>query len=286
MFKVLITLGCIAVALILLAFAFGLQMIAVLEARAMSKTPALYVVPTELPDQSVYKGKVVAVEHGPLQWESPWPGMNFETEVGSNTFSFRAENGVSVSFLIRTGDPAVEPFFQRNDPNQATARRLYGVAGKSQYDFKRAVLETSPSDMSLWMGRGNAFRKMVFMGIKQGSMAPLGAHGIYRIETSAWKGFQFGRTSGGNSSVQVDLYGGGFYIVLMIVQSDSRSHQITQAEINRVIESFRMRVDPEEDDDDDDQKQAPPPPPAPKKRATPNSPARSEELEMIPARWS
>ncbi|HKW34923.1 MAG TPA: hypothetical protein VJN92_18070 [Candidatus Acidoferrum sp.] len=247
----------------------GVATVFALEARYVAwKIPVVKKTPLQLPDQTIAQGAGRKLAYFGYEFEVPWEIDEAKSkELGQYNpqppkeqfIAFRSGNRLTV-FRIAPKEfvnnflsmgKAVEGRCASPDDEASLAlklllcdlgapKALYGEdVLQSDYSFKERVLETTPDKVGLLTPRREAAASAVLLVIK-GIMMPGGSEsGIYRIQTGDFRGFQFGDPRS-RRPLLLEIYNeeGGFSFIFA-QQKNGSEPPITQAEINRVIQSLR-----------------------------------------------
>jgi hypothetical protein len=119
-------------------------------------------------------------------------------------------------------------------------RSIYGdEASESDYGFYKAMLETTPSQITPFVSRREAVADQMLLLFK-GISVPSAKSGIFSIQTSDFRGFQFENPRARPPRIIDDLYSNDGGIELMFCQkTDGTAPTVSQPEINRIIQSIR-----------------------------------------------
>lgn len=221
---------------------FGAATLVALEATYLSwKMPVVRKTPTELQDQSIAQGLARKLAYFGYEFEVPWEVDETKSkQVGQmQLVAFRSGNALLVSRIAPK--EFVNAFLSSEKSDTAGLKALYGEdVLKSDYLLMERVLEATPDKVGLLTPRSEAVGSAMLVLIK-GIMMPLGGEsGIYRIRTGDFRGFQFGDPRRRSRSIDLEIYNedGGFGFIFT-QRPNGAAPPITQAEINRVVQSLR-----------------------------------------------
>jgi hypothetical protein len=116
-------------------------------------------------------------------------------------------------------------------------------AFESDLGFMRTLLQITPRDMSPFMHKRQAAASTTLLLIKAISVPDAGS-GIFSIRTADFQGFQFGNPQSRSSPIRDDLYRDDGGIEFMFFQGSGSSPSVSQAEINRILQSVRRISSP------------------------------------------
>jgi hypothetical protein len=119
-------------------------------------------------------------------------------------------------------------------------KQLYGdEAFESDFAFHEKMLQLTPSKITPFISRRQAVAGSMLLIIKATSM-PKAASGIFSIQAPGFEGFQFETPQARPSRITDELYSNDGGIDLIFFQkADGSAPTLSQAEINRVIQSIR-----------------------------------------------
>lgn len=221
---------------------FGTATMFALEARYVGwKMPIVKRTPTELPDQSIAHVPGRKLAYFGYEFEVPWEIDEAKSkQVGKiQLVAFRSGNAL----LVSRGAPKefVNDFLSMDKGDPAGLKALYGEdVLQSDYLLKQRILEATPEKVGLLTPRKEAVGSAMLLVIK-GIMMPSGAEsGVYQIRAGDFRGFQFGDPRSRPKSIDLEIYNqdGGLGFIFS-QRANSSEPQITQAEINYVIQSLR-----------------------------------------------
>jgi hypothetical protein len=128
--------------------------------------------------------------------------------------------------------------FRDKIANPELFTRLYGPdVLNSDYALKKAIFQTTPSEITLLTTSGKAAGLSSVLIIKA-IMPPTTDWAIYNIQTTGMKGFQLGDPIRRPKKMSLELYGDDVEVEINIDQTASGpTAAITQSEINRIIQT-------------------------------------------------
>lgn len=244
--RFLVTLAIASLLCIAYLWFFGVATMLSLEARYIGwKTPIVRKTPTELPDQSIAQVSGRKLTYFGYEFEVPWEVEDAKSkQIGKmQLISFRSGN----TLLVSRGAPKefVNDFLSTGKADSPGLRALYGEdVLQSDYSLKERILEATPDEVGLFTSRNDAVGSAMLLIIK-GVMMPRGAQsGIYRIRTGNFRGFQFGDPQSRPKSLDIEIYNEDGGLGFIFSQRENSSEPpLTQAEINRIIQSLRKSTD-------------------------------------------
>lgn len=240
--RILLVLAIASLLCVTYLWFFGVATMIVLEARYIGwKTPIVKKIPTELPDQSITGVSGQKLSYFGYDFELPWEIDQAKSKQVQEMqlIAFRSGNTLLVSRMAPR--EFVNGFLSTGKADSAGLKALYGEdVLQSDYLLKGRILEVTPDEVGLFTPRKQAVGSAMLL-IMKGIMMPFGADsGIYRIRTGGFQGFQFGDPRSRPRSLDLEIYNedGGLGFIFSQPQNTSDT-AVTQAEINRVIQSVR-----------------------------------------------
>lgn len=182
--------------------------------------------------------KSPVVSYFGYQFESPTPEVREER---------KAENLVVLSFSDCAGIAIFKPqpgtsFTQTMQQGPPEARRavedLLGTgAARSDYEFRRKILNMTPSDLSLLVSPSQMAGNSTLLALK-GIDAQRFMHGLYSFESQSMHGFQEGDVRR-DRDVVIEAFDNHDHCLRLIVASKPGKACFGQPELNRIIFSLR-----------------------------------------------
>jgi hypothetical protein len=204
-----------------------------------ASNPRLSLIPVPLSDTSISQGQGTSEKFFGYQFEVPWQEGE-QKQRDSIAFVFSESGQEGVSFFDPRGDRGFIRMMKETPGLRVEyLNPLYGRENvQSDYEFVRAALNTTPSQLSLFMPwskevyAANLLRmKEVFLLVPQG--------GLYSFEFGQLRGFQHGDPVR-DKNVEVEAYGTDDRKVKINLSSKSGPNGgMTQPDINRVLQTLR-----------------------------------------------
>jgi hypothetical protein len=219
---------------------FGAQTFFVLQSRKTGRQiPIVKSVPAELQNLSVSKAHGQKLSFMGVEFEVPWDDVNESKSriVGTWAFIF-FRSGKSIILCVGKPKSFMDGMFRDKVVSPELFTRLYGPdVLNTDYALKKAIFQTTPSDITLLTPSGKAAGLYSILIIKA-IMPPTTDWAIYNIQTSGMKGFQLGDPIRRPKKMSLELDGDDIEIEINIDQAESGpTPAITQSELNRIIQS-------------------------------------------------
>lgn len=221
---------------------FGTQtMFAILARYTYRKVPEVSRVPVPLPDSTVSTVVHKSVSVSEYEVELPWNDVDEskgKTAGSIHVIAFHSGN----AFWFSTFPPKdfVNAVMKMAKLDSQRFSQLYGEeAVASDYNFHRIMLQETPSQITPFVSKKQAAAGFMLLMFKGLSM-PKAESGIFLVQTPEFKGFQFGNPQAHPARVSDELFDDEGGIELHFFQkTDGSAPVVSQAEINRVIQSIR-----------------------------------------------
>jgi hypothetical protein len=240
--RVLISFGIVIVACVTYLWLFGTQTFFVLEAHsAARKLPFVKLTPIELTDLSVSQAPGMKLSYFGYEFEIPWTDIDKEKTkvIGGNKaiFVFRSGNALSVW----SGPPHefMNGLLEQGKIDRETFRKVYGdEVLRSDYNFMRLILETTPDKITLLSTKKTAVSQGLLLTVKAISVPGDPNSGIFAVQGKEFKGFQYGRPQSPPKHLSVELFPEDGHLDLLFGQKENGPIVISQADINRVVQTI------------------------------------------------
>ena len=204
-----------------------------------ASNPRLSVVPIPLSDKSVSLEKGMPENFFGYQFEVPWQGGE-QRQRESIAFVFSPSSQEAVSFFDPTGDRGfIRMMKETPGLRVAYLNPVYGRENvQSDYEFARAALNTSPSQLSLFLPWSKEVYAANLLRMKEVFL--LGPQpGLYSFEFGQLRGFQHGDPVR-DKNVEVEAYDSADRKIKLIFSSKfGPNGAMTQQDINRVLQTLR-----------------------------------------------
>jgi hypothetical protein len=239
--RVLVGLGVAIAACGAYLWFFGLQTFVIWETRRVGRQePVVWTKPVQLSDLSISQTPGKGLFYFGYEFEVPWADIDEEKTkvVGTNKAIIVFRSGNTISFWIGSPNSLVNSLSGDGKIDRNSLRRLLGnEVTQSDYDFKRAILQTTPDQFSLLTPKTVAIQQETLFSMKAITMPKGAESGIFLVNTSEFKGFQYGRPQASLKNLRVDLFNSDVHVDILFGQKPNGSIAISQADVNRVAQS-------------------------------------------------
>jgi hypothetical protein len=209
------------------------------------KMPSAKVVPVELNDVSINHAPGTTLSYFGYAFEIPWKGIDAAKSKTIGTIQLITLQS-HMAILVSSIPPrAFVASVAKMAGGDKILEREYGdFMVSSDYNFQRAMLNTTPRTVSPFGSRAADVRGSMLLLMKAISMPSQGSSGIFSVKNQYFRGFQYGdpRTSTGKFSVDLFDDEGGVEFILTC-NGLCTAPAITQADINRISQSL-VRASP------------------------------------------
>jgi hypothetical protein len=211
------------------------------------KNPAMWKVPATLPDLATSTSGMKLFYFG-WQFEVPWKDLDpSKTKpIGKSPWQWQVigfHSGRRILFIRRPAKHWSKVLFPSTDSytERAYMKWLVGADASSDYAFMRAMLEGSPDELSLFSFRGEGARLNLLLMFKSIEIVVHDAKsGIFMIDSSDSKGFQYGNPESGQARIDDVLYSDRGAVEFRFWSCPPNKAPISQADINRVIQTAKL----------------------------------------------
>jgi hypothetical protein len=109
---------------------------------------------------------------------------------------------------------------------------------QSDYNFKRLILETTPDKITIFTDSRSAVSHGVLLMVKAMCVGSDANSGIFSVQGKQFKGFQYGLPQNPPKQLSVELFPADGHLDLIFGQKKNGSTTISQADINRVVQTI------------------------------------------------
>ena len=205
--------------------------------------------PVPLRSIPVNSDEGVTLVHSDFAFEVPWQDIDLANcKYGGNMAVFRFRSGRTIDFFGpgKNHEGLLSALEKSTGNDNGDLRRLFGEeATKTDYAFHRTLLEATPDDVTPFESQREAIRSSMLLMVK--AISSIGGEtGLFELDSKDWNGFQFDDPSMKPKKVTLELYDSEDRHVEILFYSDSMSSsEITQADINRTIQTLRRTKEPQ-----------------------------------------
>ncbi len=206
--------------------------------------PTANLTPVELMDHRVASGNGPKLSCFGFEFEVPWQDIDTQNIQRKVMVLIPFQSGLEILAGHGSTHSLVDTAMESTKTDPQHFRAAYGdKAAQSDYDFLRLALNTTPGSIRLVDSKEDVARKTTLLLFKT-LIAP-GDSGIFAVQANEFKGFQYGDPSKHPKRVTVTLYSAQGGIELSFSQKDMKPLAISQADINRAIQTLRYSGMPE-----------------------------------------
>jgi len=207
--------------------------------QAAKRQPELNVFPRQIRDESIYDGRVSKYAAWGYEFELPWSDVQSTADAhGVHIIEFRS--GVRTSMSTPNGVSGQEAR-KEADSRERSLRELLGAQTTTpNYDQYRAALYADPNapfTFSLRQARRNSFGLLLKAMYLPRFDAMRG--GVFWLQSGKYRGFQFGDPVRDAVTKVVLFDNEDKKIEFCFSKKNGTSSILSQAEINRLIQSLR-----------------------------------------------
>lgn len=229
-----------AVLAVVLLWVYGRPLGMMLYAKWDARThPELWVVPQPLPATSAETSLGKSFSYFGYEFESPWTEVAFERKLESvAVLNFSGGQLISV-FNWQASDDMVQAMKAGSVERGAALETIFGRdTMRSNYALISRTLNLTPGDLRIFSSRQTMVGNSVLLMLKQIQMSKIKGR-VYYFQTESFRGFQEGDPIH-DDIVTIQAFDAQDHkIELLIGAKPNTGQKPTQADINRVLYSFR-----------------------------------------------
>jgi hypothetical protein len=202
-----------------------------------SSHPHIYLVPQPLPPVAPSNARATTLTHYGYEFEAPWADMEIARDIPL-LVNFEAPGGQILVLWQPERSPVTTEIRIAARNQKLNYEKVLGSEGlQSDYSLLKAEMEVTPDQISPFMNKNDAVRRMVFLTMKA-IVINEKMSAIYSFNSNGLHGFQFGDPAT-DELIQVQAYDSNDLLIkLWFAMKDHSSGKIPQSEINRVMETF------------------------------------------------
>jgi hypothetical protein len=231
------------IALIVFACLFGVQGFFLWKVKQLEKSnPVVWVVPQALGNTVLAKQAGLKLSIYGYEFEVPWADIdNDKTRSKGSLTIYYFRSGPFLMFMDPEKVVNAKKILLADDEKRRFVMQVWGEKTlESNYTLTKAVVETSPTQISIFAPRAKVLGLSILLMFKP-ITAMGGETGIFTFDTPTIRGFQMGDPDKRPKYISVRAFDmGDHQLYLTFGIQNGASGQITQAEINRVLQTLRL----------------------------------------------
>lgn len=211
-----------------------------------SERPHIYVMPQPLPLEPCTLDPLTNVTFAGYSFDVPWAVAD-STELGAQRDVLRVDFASGQVMAVSDLDEllrALEGLRKEDAQTREYIETMWGPqALESHYGFIRVVMETTPSDVTIFVHPMRAFGTKKLLTLKD-ELASNAATGLYTFEAGNIRGFQFGDPSQA-TEVEVILFDPSDRALNLLVRPGrDPAGRISQLDMSCILQSVRPADEP------------------------------------------
>jgi len=242
--RILICAAASVVGLTIYGCFFGVQTgLAFVAWRWGRQIPLTKLTPIELSDYSISAEPGTKLSYFGYSFEVPWTDIEESKSKGAKNLTLlHSRSGISLLFGSSSPKSFVSYIASQTGGDSVLGANFGDATVSSDYNFYRAMLNTTPATVSPFTSRQVAARASMLLMIK--AIVVPGSSAIFSFQTSHFRGFQFGNPSAKSKSVSIRAFDDfGKVEITLECGTNCSGNPITQADVNRIAQSL-ARVAP------------------------------------------
>ncbi len=229
-------------AIIAFASTFGVQTMMWWKVKQFAKSdPVLWVIPRALPNTTSSKQPGLKLAAYGYEFEVPWADIDKnKTRPGDSVSVYYFRSGQFLMFGNPEKAVNAKEIFLPDDEKRKVATQMWGEKTvESNFALTKAMLETSPAQMSIFAPRAKVVGLGILLVLKT-TPATGGQTGIFAFDTSTIRGFQMGDPDKRPKFISIRAFDmDDHQLDFTFGIQNGFAGQITQGEVNRVLQTVR-----------------------------------------------
>ena len=206
------------------------------------KLPILNLTPQDLPKVAASPAEGMKLSHAGFEFEVPWADLDGQKSKYFKKiviYVFQSGRVITVFGPNPTHDDLLAAVEKSFDDKNRTLPKLFGEeTTKTDYIFRRTMLEQTPDKLKPWMNERQSHRVSFLLMIK-GISSVGGETGLFHVEGKGWKGFQYDDPAKKPKRVTLELYDSeDQHIEIMFSAGKQEGLEIMQSDVNRVLQTL------------------------------------------------
>jgi hypothetical protein len=224
---------------IALLWVYGRPLILLLSTKWDARThPELWVVPQPQPATAAEASPGKSFCYFGYEFESPWTEVTVERKFQSVAV-LNFSGGQAIAVLDWPDGGPLQVLKGGSADSAAALDTVFGAeATRSNYAFISSILNVTPADLRVFSSRQKMVTNSVLLGIKPIETSRVKGR-VYSFQTDSFRGFQKGDPLH-DDTVTIEAFDAQDQkIELLIGAKPNMSPKLNQADINRILYSFR-----------------------------------------------
>jgi hypothetical protein len=229
--------------LLFAVYSWGFQTMVWWQYRGFSKSmPILKLTPQVAPKAAMNLTQGRKLSHEGLEFEVPWTDLDGQKSKYFKKiviYVFQSGRVIEVFGPNPTHDDLLAALEKNLGDKNNSLPKLFGEeATKTDYVFRRTMLDQTPDRLKPWMNERESYRVSLLLMIK-GVSSVGGETGLFDVEGNGWKGFQYDDPAKKPKKVTLELYNSeDQHVEILFDPGKGEGAGITQADVNRVLQTL------------------------------------------------
>lgn len=200
--------------------------------------PIAHMIPVELSDHRIDSDHGTKLSSYGYDFEVPWKDVDTEHMQSKTMMLIPFRSGLEILVGHGSSHNLVDAVMENTKTDRGDFRSAYGDhALQSDYEFLKLALNTTPASVRLSDSKQDVARKSTLVLIK--TIIAEGDSGIFAVQAHDFRGFQYGDPGKHPKRITVTLCSADSEVEFSFSQKGMTPLAISQAEINRVIQTVR-----------------------------------------------
>lgn len=220
---------------------FGFQTLMLIETHySYRHVPIAHMTPVELRDRGINVSEGTTLSAFGYDFEVPWKDVDAEHITRKRMIAIPFRSGLAILVGHGSSHDLVDTTLENTKTDPQVFRAAYGDSAlQSDYEFLKLALNTTPASIRLTDSKQDVVRKSALVLIK--AIVVPGDSGIFEVQANNFRGFQYGDPGKHPKRITVTLYSADGGVEFSFLQNDLSPVTISQADINRVIQTLHYR---------------------------------------------
>lgn len=202
--------------------------------------PIAHMTPVELSDHRIDSDDGTQLSSYGYDFEVPWKDVDTEHIQSKTMMLIPFRSGLEILVGHGSSHALVDTIMENTKTARGDFRSAYGDRVlQSDYEFLKLALNTTPASVRFSDSKQDVASKSTLVLIK--TIVATGDSGIFEVQANDFKGFQYGDPGKHPKRITVTLCSADGEVEFSFSQKGMAPLAISQAEINRVIQTVRHR---------------------------------------------
>jgi len=206
--------------------------------------PIAHMTPVQLSDHRIDSDGGTKLSFYGYDFEVPWKDIDTEHIQSKGLILIPFRSGLEIIVGHGSSHMLVDTVMENTKTDRGDFRAAYGAPVlQSDYEFLKLALNVTPASVRLADSKQEVARKSSLVLIK--TLIAAGDSGIFEVQANGFRGFQYGNPGNHPKRITVTLCSADGEVEFSFSRKGMTPLAISQAEINRVIQTVRYKSEVE-----------------------------------------